>query len=208
MLLFHYHFWTPHLEETEKFYVENGFRTSLRTGKYQGEYQTFNPPLEWDDFRNKPITFRIIEVRRGAMNITFGFGKKVMFDHIGFLVTKKEKELDKICHNARSMNWPVNTNDRRTFIGTPYGFRIELQSNADSIDGTRSSEKMEGLELILKKEGFERDLSKLLNSPVHFIRSKIGETPTISKAVMSGILISNQKDPNGVNVIGKVGETN
>ena len=67
---------------------------------------------------------------------------------------------------------------------------------------------MEGLELILKKEGFERDLSKLLNSPVHFIRSKIGETPTISKAVMSGILISNQKDPNGVNVIGKVGETN
>lgn len=89
MLLFHYHFWTPHLEETEKFYVENGFRTSLRTGKYQGEYQTFNPPLEWDDFRNKPITFRIIEVRRGAMNITFGFGKKVMFDHIGFLVTKK-----------------------------------------------------------------------------------------------------------------------
>lgn len=57
ILLFHYHFWTPYVEETEKFYIENGFRVSLRTGKYKGDFQTFNPPLMWDDFREKKDNF-------------------------------------------------------------------------------------------------------------------------------------------------------
>ncbi|GGB69819.1 hypothetical protein GCM10007199_40060 [Fictibacillus barbaricus] len=51
-MLFHYHFWTPFVEETEKFYENNGFRISQRIGKYQGDFQMFNPPLKWDDFRD------------------------------------------------------------------------------------------------------------------------------------------------------------
>jgi len=38
-MLFHYHFWTPYVEETEKFYEDNGFRISQRIGKYQGDFQ-------------------------------------------------------------------------------------------------------------------------------------------------------------------------
>ena len=75
-MLFHYHFWTPFVEETEKFYVENGFVISQRIGRYEGEYQKFNPPLKWDDFREKNILFRIIEARKGTINITFGYRKK------------------------------------------------------------------------------------------------------------------------------------
>lgn len=153
-MLFHYHFWTPFIEDTEKFYVENGFRISLRTGKYQGDFQTFNPPLGWDDFREKDITFRIIEARRGAINITFGFGKKVMFDHIGFLVN--EDELDEICERAREMNWKISSNERRTFIGTSYGFRIELQSNVDAIDGTPALAKIEEIDLVVKEGDVEK----------------------------------------------------
>jgi len=35
-------------------------------GKENGEMRMYNPPLEWDDFRYRPILFRIIEVIRGA----------------------------------------------------------------------------------------------------------------------------------------------
>lgn len=65
-MLFHYHFWTLYVEETEKFYVKNSFRVSLRMGKDEGEFHTFNPPLTWDDFRHQAIQFRIIELGKGA----------------------------------------------------------------------------------------------------------------------------------------------
>lgn len=200
-MLFHYHFWTPNLEETEKFYIENGFRISLRLGKYQGDYQTFNPPLEWNDFREKDITFRIIEARKGAINITFGFGNRVMFDHIGFLANPKEPDV--ICNEARKISWKVRTNNRRTFISTPYGFRIELQSNMDAIDGTTDIARIEELELFVNNKEFEKDFSQLFNKKADNIHTVIGKTSTINKAVMSGILISNKIDPNGVSVIKK-----
>ncbi|PTY82912.1 hypothetical protein B5V90_18615, partial [Heyndrickxia sporothermodurans] len=79
-MLFHYHFWTPYVEETEKFYEDNGFRISQRIGRYQGEFQEFNPPLKWEDLREKNILFRLIEARKGTINITSGYGKRIMFD--------------------------------------------------------------------------------------------------------------------------------
>lgn len=33
-MLFHYHHWTPYIEQTEAFYVRLGFRVSQRIGKY------------------------------------------------------------------------------------------------------------------------------------------------------------------------------
>ncbi|SUV00802.1 Uncharacterised protein [Cytobacillus firmus] len=78
------------------------FRYISVCGKYQGDFQNFDPPLVWDNFREKNILFRIIEARKGSINITFGYGKKIKFDHIGFLVSEKEQEL--ICQNADNMN--------------------------------------------------------------------------------------------------------
>ncbi|MFQ3544522.1 hypothetical protein Q7A53_10565 [Halobacillus rhizosphaerae] len=45
MKLFHYHWWTDKIEEMEEFYREQGFETDLRVGRFQGEMQSFNPPL-------------------------------------------------------------------------------------------------------------------------------------------------------------------
>ncbi|MFC7393808.1 VOC family protein [Scopulibacillus cellulosilyticus] len=131
MQLFHYHWWTNKVEEMEKFYVNLGFQVMLRVGKYEGEMQTFNSPLKWDDFRHKEITFRIIEMRKGQTNVTFGYGKKDRFDHIGFLVNNNEYK--QIINRAEELNWKVNEGERRTFIATPWKIRIELQKRADVI---------------------------------------------------------------------------
>lgn len=82
-------------------------------------------------FREKNILFRIIEARKGTVNITFGYGKKIRFDHIGYLVSMEEH--NKICDNAKKMNWTIKVGERRTFITTPYEFKIELQVNNDVV---------------------------------------------------------------------------
>jgi hypothetical protein len=197
-VLFHYHFWTPHVEETERFYVNAGFRIYQRIGKYQGDFQNFDPPLEWDHFRVRNILFRIIEARKRSINITFGYGKKVLFDHIGFLVTEKEQEL--ICQNADHMNWTVERGERRTFISTPYSFRIELQTNKEIVDSLADDIRIEELRLETKKSGLEDDLSTLFGKPVSSIKPVSGETVTIQEAVIKGLSSKILVDPNGVRI--------
>lgn len=198
-MLFHYHFWTPYIEETERFYVDNGFRIFQRIGKYQGDFQNFDPPLNWDDFRKKDILFRIIEARKGTINITFGYGKKIIFDHIGFLVS--ETALKVICKNADKLNWSVDKGERRTFITTPYNFRIELQTNKDIVDSIIDNIKINELKLETKIEGLENDLFSLFGKPVDTIKSVIGETVTIREAVIKGFSTKQLEDPNGVKIL-------
>jgi len=198
-VLFHYHFWTPYIEETERFYVDNGFRIFQRIGKYQGDFQNFDPPLNWDDFRKKDILFRIIEARKGTINITFGYGKKIIFDHIGFLVS--ETALKVICKNADKLNWSVDKGERRTFITTPYNFRIELQTNKDIVDSIIDNIKINELKLETKIEGLENDLFSLFGKPVDTIKSVMGETVTIREAVIKGFSTKQLEDPNGVKIL-------
>ena len=197
-MLFHYHFWTPFLEETEKFYVENGFRITQRIGKYEGDFHEFNPPMQWDDFREKNILFRIIEVRKGQVNITFGYGKKVTFDHIGFLVSINEQ--NKICANAEKLNWVVARGDRRTFITTPYKFRVELQTNSNVVDDINDPFQILELKLETIKKGLENDLSILFDHPINEITSVVGDRVTIKKATINSTSSFNGLDPNGVTI--------
>jgi hypothetical protein len=129
--LFHYHWWTDKVEEVETFYSNLGFKVTLRIGKVNGDIKTFNPPLTWDDFRQENIIFRIIEMRKGKTNITFGNGKKDLFDHIGLLVSQEQYKT--IIQRAQQMNWKINEGERRTFIVTPWKFRIELQRHQDVV---------------------------------------------------------------------------
>lgn len=197
-MLFHYHFWTPHVEETENFYKENGFRVSQRIGRYQGELQTFNPPLSWDDFREKSILFRIIEMRKGAVNITFGYGKNVKFDHIGFFVPDGEFKM--IIGHAKEMKLNVNSNRRRVFIGTPYGFRIELQKNRDAVDSINSRTKIIKLTIMTKLNDLENFLFRLFGKPVNEIKLINGEKATIKEAMIRNLQLTKCTDPNGVSI--------
>jgi hypothetical protein len=201
-MLFHYHFWTPFVEETEKFYVDHGFRISQRIGKYKGEFQTFDPPQTWDDFRDKKILFRIIEARKGAVNITFGFGKKIIFDHIGFFVSKDE--LQTICENAEKMDWEVNKGERRTFISTPYSFKVELQSNVDAMDSLTDHFQIDLLKFMTKRAGLEQDLSLLFGKPIKNVVSETGNEITIKEAFIQGFPSPSSADPNGVKLLNKL----
>lgn len=131
MHLFHYHWWTERVEQMEGFYQQQGFETVLRVGRHEGEMQTFNPPLEWDDFRDNGIAFRIIEMVKGKTNINFGHGIGDRFDHIGLLVN--DAEYERIIEKAKSLDLNINESERRTFLSTPWKFRIELQRRKDVV---------------------------------------------------------------------------
>lgn len=131
MDLFHYHWWTGKVEEMEEFYEKYGFNVTLRVGRYKEKLEAFNPPLKWSDFGQKDITFRIIEMGKGQTNITFGYGKRDIFDHIGFLVNSAEYE--QIIERANKMKWKVNEDERRTFVSTPWKAKIELQKRRDVV---------------------------------------------------------------------------
>lgn len=85
MQLFHYHYWTPFVEETEQAYRSLGFEVKARFTK-DG---SFHPPLTWDDFREEQPTFRIVEMRKGQINITFGYSKKSFLITLAFLSQMK-----------------------------------------------------------------------------------------------------------------------
>lgn len=196
MELFHYHHWTNHLEEIEKFYVENGFQVAGRFAKVKDGIKTYHPPLEWDDFREENPTFRIIEVRKGKVNVSFGAGKKTMFDHIGFLVTKEEH--DDVCTLAKELGFNVNEGDRRTFIGTPSRLRIELQQREDVVE--EGNDRITSMEIMVKDSAHIQDFSRLLGEYVSNILFTVGDNLQLKKVVIEGRESKNSIDPNGVAV--------
>ncbi|KYG34672.1 hypothetical protein [Bacillus gaemokensis] len=198
-MLFHYHFWTPYLEEMENFYKSCGFRISKRIGRCNEEFCKFDPPLTWEDFRDKQVLFRIIEVRKGRVNITFGYGKKIKFDHIGFLTSKEECE--RICAQAEKLKWKVNRGDKRTFISTPYDFRIELQTNMDAIDDIESIEELQKIVMTIKKSGLEQDLSCLFQKEINSIETILDNKTTLKNVCFNPSYKKALKDPNGVEIL-------
>lgn len=197
-MLFHFHYWTPFVEETERFYMNQGFRVTQRIGKHEGAFQEFNPPLGWDDFRERKILFRIVEMKRGAVNITFGFGKRVMFDHIGFLVSDDEKR--EICERARRLGWSVDDGERRTFLAAPYGFRIELQTHEDAVDSVDDGIRVTRMQIAVKQDGLEADLSHLLPHWRGGITSVVRETCALEEVTIDGLVESDVTDPNAVRI--------
>lgn len=196
-MLFHYHLWTPFVEETERFYQKLGFRVTQRIGKQDGTFTSFDPPLDWDDFRHEKILFRIIEMKRGVINITFGYGKKVAFDHIGFWMTKAERLAT--LQRAETLGWTVQANERRTFIQTPYGFRIELQTHLDAIE-SRSGDQLLQLEIATPKSGLAAMLHQLLERPVPEITTSAAEQTRLVDVTFSGEHARHEQDPNGLEV--------
>lgn len=193
MKLFHYHHWTDRVEETENFYVENGFEVA---GRFTKE-KTYHPPLTWDDFRDENPQFRIIEVRKGKVNVTFGLGKKPMFDHIGYLVSEKEHK--KICERASKLGWNLNVGERRTFIGTPFRLRIELQLREDAVNDENDS--IDAMDIAVKKMDGVKDLPKLFGRPVPELQFSYGERLALKKVTIKGVQNATITDPNGVSIM-------
>ncbi|WP_298786696.1 hypothetical protein [uncultured Marinococcus sp.] len=198
-MLFHYHHWTPYIEQTEAFYSRLGFRVSQRIGKYNGSYQSFDPPLGWDDFRGRPITFRIIEMRRGAVNITFGQGRRIMFDHIGYLVS--ERRLERICQQAETAGLRIQRGEKRTFISTSHSFRVELQTHQEAVDGLHSPFRLQSLSIETTTDGLEHEINQLLRPYSSRIQSLVTHRHALHSAQISHPAFEEVVDPNGVKLI-------
>ncbi|MFP5202624.1 MULTISPECIES: hypothetical protein [Bacillus] len=195
MQLFHYHYWTPFVEETEQTYRSLGFEVKGRFTK-DGSY---HPPLTWDDFREEQPTFRIIEMRKGQINITFGYSKKVLFDHIGFLVS--DKEYDQLLKQAKELNWPIQAGERRTFLSTPLRLRLELQRRTDVIEnGNDALHAMTIAVPDLSKTPKVDQLLSPLNQP---IRWQKGERLSLLDVLMTDDDGVDTIDPNGVHIVNR-----
>ncbi|MBO8172348.1 MAG: hypothetical protein H0Z33_10695 [Bacillaceae bacterium] len=212
MRLFHYHHWTPYVRETEAFYQKLGFEVTLRLGNQKGEIKTFNPPLTWEDFGDQKVTFRIIEVRQGQVNITFGHGKKTIFDHIGFLVEPAEH--DEICRRAETLGWKTEVGERRTFVDTPLPFRIELQPRKDVVtpDPDPLLKQMQiyinrGDMKVLADTGYLLGASQEGHQLVHeewMLDFQEGQDALLNKVAFTSGRVFEDRDPTGVYVLNSV----
>ncbi|MFC7165522.1 hypothetical protein [Halospeciosus flavus] len=59
--------------------------------------------------------------------MTLAPGRRPHFDHLGLLVSDR----DAVLARARDRGWSVRTDERRPFVMTPWGFRVEVH-DADS----------------------------------------------------------------------------
>lgn len=193
MQLFHYHYWTPFVEETEQAYRSLGFEVKGRFTKSG----SFHPPLTWEDFREEQPTFRIIEMRKGQINITFGYSKKVLFDHIGFLVS--DEEYAQLLAQAKELNWPIQAGERRTFLSTPLRLRLELQRRTDVIEtGTDALHAMTIAVPDLSQTPKVDQLLSPLHQPIHWQK---GEQLSLLNVVMTDDDGVDTTDPNGVHIV-------
>ncbi|MCO8246064.1 MULTISPECIES: hypothetical protein [unclassified Haladaptatus] len=125
--LFHLHFNTPDVSRAETELDANGLPPYRRFGQVDGEFHALDAtdPIP-DDFR-----LRLQNAQRGYVNVTIAPGRKPHFDHLGLCTTA----FDAICDRAAEADWSVRDRDgRRTFVMTPWGFRVELHPDGSDVE--------------------------------------------------------------------------
>lgn len=125
--LFHLHFNTPDVNRAETELDAHGLPPYRRFGQVDGEFHALDAadPIP-DDFR-----LRLQNAQRGYVNVTIAPGRKPHFDHLGLCTTA----FDEICDRAVEADWSVRDRDgRRTFVMTPWGFRVELHPDGSDVE--------------------------------------------------------------------------
>ncbi|ELZ06924.1 hypothetical protein [Natrialba aegyptia] len=125
--LFHLHFNTPDVESAAERLEREGLPCTRRFGTVRGENRSFGPEDDVpDEFR-----FKLQVHRRGNVDITLAPGKRPRIDHLGL----RSSDFDGALERARARGSSVRQNSRRTFVMTPWTFRMELHPRADEDRG-------------------------------------------------------------------------
>ncbi len=123
--LFHLHFNTPAVTVAAERLAGAGLQLQRRFGSVRGDSIALGPDEGTpDDFRLKLQTHQY-----GVVNVTLAPGRQPHFDHFGLQVTGVEEVRAK----AESRGWSVRSNDRRTFVMTPWGFRVEIYPTTSDV---------------------------------------------------------------------------
>jgi hypothetical protein len=126
--LFHYHLVTSKVRETEARYLGRlAFSLLGRYGRIGEEQATFESGVPWDELDRMGFRLRLSELQRGAINVVVqpGHWEIPRVDHLGLALD--EDEFGAVMTRANLGGLKVQEHaERRTFIATQAGFRLEI----------------------------------------------------------------------------------
>lgn len=125
--LFHLHYHVPDIGHATDVLAAAGLPLHARFGWVDGEMTALAPdePIP-ADFR-----LRLQDSQRGYANVTLTEGADRRFDHLGVVTA----EFADVLERAESAGWSVQgEDDVRTFLITPWGFRVEVHPAGDRVE--------------------------------------------------------------------------
>ena len=172
MQLFHYHLVTSELRDVEARYLGKlGFNLVARYGRVGEEHVAVEPGTSWEQLDHDGFKLRLSELERGAVNVVVqpGHWRVPRVDHIG--VALDEEEFQAVLGRATQWNLRVQEHgDRRTFVATNAGYRIEVHPPRDWIEELLSEqEELHVQELQLRADEPEAKagaLADILGAPL------------------------------------------
>jgi catechol 2,3-dioxygenase-like lactoylglutathione lyase family enzyme len=134
--LFHYHLVTRKAREVEARYVAKlGFRLIARHGRVGDAPVRFEPGVSWEELDARGFRLRLSELQRGAVNVVVQPGQWVLprVDHLG--IALEEDAYAEVLERAAAHGLRVQErSERRTFVTTGAGYRLELHPPRDWIE--------------------------------------------------------------------------
>ncbi len=136
MQLFHYHLVTSKVRDVEARYLAKlGFDLVARHGRIGEDTSSFEAGHGWPELDAIGFKLRLSELERGAVNVVVQPGQWELprIDHLGFALD--EDAFLETLARAEARDLRVQEHgDRRTFVSTATGFRVELHPPRDWID--------------------------------------------------------------------------
>lgn len=119
--LFHLHYHVTDVERAERVLADVGLPPNRRYGRVDGEAVALDP----DEPTPAGFRLRLQDSQRGHVNVTIAPAPARRFDHLGVVTA----DVETVVGRAESRDgWSTHDRDgRRTFLATPWGFRVELQ---------------------------------------------------------------------------------
>ena len=172
--LFHLHFNTPNISGAATRFGEAGLPLQRRFGSIRGEGTSLTPEEDTpDDFRLK------LQVHQhGAVNITLAPGQRPHFDHLGLAVSDLEDTIDRV----KDHGWSVRSNERRTFVMTPWQFRVELHPETGAVVrglGDSGEAHLEDVSLQVPNANAAREAFNEIFHPLSELSIDDGENPWV-----------------------------
>lgn len=174
-LLFHLHFNTPAVDAAADRLDRLGLPLRRRFGSVRGEGLSLAP----GDPTSEDFRFKLQVHQAGAVNLTLAPGRRPRFDHLGFVVEDFEAALDRAEHRG----WAVRRDERRTFVMTPWGFRIELHppDGEGSVElGPASEARLEEVKLQLDDPASATDALAHVVGGRGALRLEAGDGPRVA----------------------------
>lgn len=130
--LFHLHFAVPDVPAAERALADAGLPPYRRFGRLDGEQAA----LDADEPIPDGFRLRLQNARTGVVDVTLAPSTRLQFDHLGVVVPDVAAVVDR----AEDLDWSTrDSGGRRTFLATPWRFRVEVVDAAGAVAGDLGS---------------------------------------------------------------------